>query len=70
MSRSIRELARRIRDLDEKDGFRARSTAQLLEKLYVLHCSSVSTQRGWISFLKQQLPQEHRSSSGVERIKH
>ncbi|KAI5612548.1 U3 small nucleolar ribonucleoprotein IMP3 [Silurus asotus] len=34
LSRSIRELAQKIHDLDEKDGFRAQSTAQLLEKLY------------------------------------
>lgn len=34
MSRNIRELAQKIRDLDERDGFRAHSTGQLLEKLY------------------------------------
>ncbi|XP_066547824.1 U3 small nucleolar ribonucleoprotein IMP3 [Amia ocellicauda] len=34
LSRSIRELAQKIRDLNEKDGFRAQSTARLLEKLY------------------------------------
>uniref|UniRef100_A0AAZ3NYD3 Small ribosomal subunit protein uS4 N-terminal domain-containing protein n=1 Tax=Oncorhynchus tshawytscha TaxID=74940 RepID=A0AAZ3NYD3_ONCTS len=34
LSRNIRELAQKIRDLDEKDGFRAHSTGQLLEKLY------------------------------------
>ncbi|XP_030630311.1 U3 small nucleolar ribonucleoprotein IMP3 [Chanos chanos] len=34
LSRNIRELAQKIRDLDEKDGFRAQSTSQLLEKLY------------------------------------
>nr|ADO28270.1 u3 small nucleolar ribonucleoprotein protein imp3 [Ictalurus furcatus] len=34
LSRNIRELTRKIRDLDEKDGFRAQSTTQLLEKLY------------------------------------
>ncbi|CDQ56295.1 U3 small nucleolar ribonucleoprotein protein IMP3 [Oncorhynchus mykiss] len=34
LSRNIRELAQKIRDLDEKDGFRAHSTCQLLEKLY------------------------------------
>ncbi|GAA6080275.1 U3 small nucleolar ribonucleoprotein protein IMP3 [Tachysurus ichikawai] len=34
LSRNIRELAQKIRDLNEKDGFRAQSTTQLLEKLY------------------------------------
>ncbi|XP_063076562.1 U3 small nucleolar ribonucleoprotein protein IMP3-like [Engraulis encrasicolus] len=34
LSRSIRDIARKIRDLNEKDGFRAHSTALLLEKLY------------------------------------
>lgn len=34
LSRNIRELAQKIRDLDEKDGFRAHSTSLLLEKLY------------------------------------
>lgn len=33
MSRNIRDLAQKIRDLDEKDGFRAQSTHRLLEKL-------------------------------------
>ncbi|KAM8851221.1 U3 small nucleolar ribonucleoprotein IMP3 [Spinachia spinachia] len=34
LSRNIRDLAKKIRDLDEKDGFRGQSTHQLLEKLY------------------------------------
>ncbi|XP_016392912.1 U3 small nucleolar ribonucleoprotein IMP3 [Sinocyclocheilus rhinocerous] len=34
LSRNIRELVQKIRDLDEKDGFRAQSTALFLEKLY------------------------------------
>ncbi|XP_029931196.1 U3 small nucleolar ribonucleoprotein IMP3 [Myripristis murdjan] len=34
LSRNIRDLAQKIRDLDEKDGFRAQSSHQLLEKLY------------------------------------
>ncbi|XP_051556530.1 U3 small nucleolar ribonucleoprotein protein IMP3-like [Myxocyprinus asiaticus] len=34
LSRNIRELAQKIRDLDEKDGFRAQSTAIFLEKIY------------------------------------
>ncbi|XP_054889132.1 U3 small nucleolar ribonucleoprotein protein IMP3 isoform X2 [Poeciliopsis prolifica] len=34
LSRNIRELAQKIRDLDEKDGFRAQSTHCFLEKLY------------------------------------
>ncbi|KAJ0059364.1 hypothetical protein NL108_015939 [Boleophthalmus pectinirostris] len=34
LSRNIRDLTQKIRDLDEKDGFRAQSTHRLLEKLY------------------------------------
>uniref|UniRef100_A0A8C4DE86 U3 small nucleolar ribonucleoprotein protein IMP3 n=1 Tax=Dicentrarchus labrax TaxID=13489 RepID=A0A8C4DE86_DICLA len=34
LSRNIRDLAQKIRDLDEKDGFRAQSSHRLLEKLY------------------------------------
>ncbi|KAL4608130.1 U3 small nucleolar ribonucleoprotein IMP3 [Arapaima gigas] len=34
LSRNVRDLAQKIRDLDEKDGFRAQATALLLEKLY------------------------------------
>ncbi|XP_028833724.1 U3 small nucleolar ribonucleoprotein IMP3 [Denticeps clupeoides] len=34
LSRNIRDVAQKIRDLDEKDGFRAQSTALFLEKLY------------------------------------
>ncbi|XP_078543151.1 U3 small nucleolar ribonucleoprotein IMP3 isoform X2 [Lissotriton helveticus] len=33
LSRNVRELAQKIRDLDEKDTFRVQSTARLLEKL-------------------------------------
>lgn len=33
LSRNIRDLAKKIRDLDEKDGFRGQCTHQLLEKL-------------------------------------
>lgn len=36
LSRHIRELVQKIRDLDEKDGFRAQSTHHLLEKLWVV----------------------------------
>jgi len=38
LSRNIRDLAQKIRDLDERDrdGFRAQSTSQLLEKLYCM----------------------------------
>ncbi|CAF97567.1 unnamed protein product, partial [Tetraodon nigroviridis] len=35
LSRNIRDLAQKVRDLDEKDGFRAQSTHRLLEKLQV-----------------------------------
>lgn len=34
LSRNIRDLAQKIRDLNEKDGFRAQSSHRLLEKLY------------------------------------
>lgn len=34
LSRNIRDLAQKIRDLDAKDGFRSQSTALFLEKLY------------------------------------
>lgn len=36
LSRSVREVARKIRDLEEKDPFRVQSTARLLEKLYAM----------------------------------
>lgn len=33
LSRNVRDLAKKIRDLDDKDGFRAQCTHRLLEKL-------------------------------------
>ncbi|XP_048225228.1 LOW QUALITY PROTEIN: U3 small nucleolar ribonucleoprotein protein IMP3 [Perognathus longimembris pacificus] len=36
LSRAVRELARRLRDLPERDPFRARASAALLDKLYAL----------------------------------
>lgn len=36
LSRAVRDLARRLRDLPERDPFRARATAALLAKLYAL----------------------------------
>ncbi|XP_029649079.1 U3 small nucleolar ribonucleoprotein protein IMP3 [Octopus sinensis] len=36
LSRDIRELARKIKELDPKDGYRAEATSRLLEKLYCL----------------------------------
>ncbi|XP_071443792.1 U3 small nucleolar ribonucleoprotein protein IMP3 [Hetaerina americana] len=36
LSRQIRELARRIKDLDPNDPFRVDSGGQMLEKLYIL----------------------------------
>ncbi|ODM93620.1 U3 small nucleolar ribonucleoprotein IMP3 [Orchesella cincta] len=52
LSRKIREMARRIKDLDPKANFRLESGAQLLEKLYTMglipardtleHCDNVS----------------------------
>ncbi|XP_062920944.1 U3 small nucleolar ribonucleoprotein protein IMP3 [Mobula hypostoma] len=62
LSREVRELARKIRDLDAKDAFRAKSTGQLLEKLYSLGliptkqglhlCEKVSAS----SFCRRRLP--------------
>jgi len=34
MSREIRDLARKIKELEQKDPFRTDASAQLLEKLY------------------------------------
>jgi len=36
LSRAVRELARRLRDLPERDPFRVRASAALLDKLYAL----------------------------------
>nr|CAH7749366.1 unnamed protein product [Callosobruchus chinensis] len=36
LARNIRELARKIKEIDQKDPFRTESSAQLLEKLYVM----------------------------------
>nr|CAG4641083.1 EOG090X0APJ [Eulimnadia texana] len=36
LSREIRELARKIKELDPKDPYRTESSAQLLEKLYLM----------------------------------
>eukprot|EP00079_Xenopus_tropicalis_P034707 XP_017948478.1 PREDICTED: U3 small nucleolar ribonucleoprotein protein IMP3 isoform X1 [Xenopus tropicalis] len=62
LSRNIRELAQKIRDLDEKDKFRVQSTAKLLEKLYCMGliptkqnlqlCQNVSAS----SFCRRRLP--------------
>ncbi|XP_015678301.1 U3 small nucleolar ribonucleoprotein protein IMP3 isoform X1 [Protobothrops mucrosquamatus] len=65
LSRAVRDLARRIRDLGdvpESAGFRARSTAALLEKLYAMgvvpskssleQCDRVSAS----SFCRRRLP--------------
>lgn len=41
LSRNIRDLAQKIRDLDDKDGFRAQSSHRLLEKLWVAPCDTV-----------------------------
>ncbi|XP_055497976.1 U3 small nucleolar ribonucleoprotein protein IMP3 [Leucoraja erinacea] len=62
LSREVRELARKIRDLDVKDSFRAKSTSQLLEKLYSL--GLISTRQGLqlcekvsaSSFCRRRLP--------------
>ncbi|XP_062569608.1 U3 small nucleolar ribonucleoprotein protein IMP3-like [Saccostrea cucullata] len=34
LSRHIRELARKVKELDQKDPFRGEATSQLIEKLY------------------------------------
>ncbi|XP_072367809.1 U3 small nucleolar ribonucleoprotein protein IMP3 isoform X2 [Scyliorhinus torazame] len=62
LSRAVRELARKIRDLDEKDSFRTKSTSRLLEKLYAAGliptkqglqlCDKVSAS----SFCRRRLP--------------
>ncbi|XP_066999174.1 U3 small nucleolar ribonucleoprotein protein IMP3 isoform X1 [Anabrus simplex] len=36
LSRQIRELARKIKELEQQDPFRSESSAQLLEKLYIM----------------------------------
>ncbi|OCT83056.1 U3 small nucleolar ribonucleoprotein protein IMP3 [Xenopus laevis] len=62
LSRNIRELAQKIRDLDEKDQFRIQSTSKVLEKLYCMGliptkqglqlCQNVSAS----SFCRRRLP--------------
>ncbi|XP_069497438.1 U3 small nucleolar ribonucleoprotein protein IMP3 isoform X1 [Ambystoma mexicanum] len=62
LSRNVRDLAQKIRDLDEKDAFRVQSTARLLEKLYAMglintkqtlqQCENVSAS----SFCRRRLP--------------
>lgn len=36
LSKEIRELARRIKEIDQKDPFRTDASAELLEKLYIM----------------------------------
>ncbi|MEE6496259.1 hypothetical protein FKM82_002275 [Ascaphus truei] len=62
LSRTVRELAEKIRDLDEKDAFRVQSTAKVLEKLYAMgliptkqslqQCQTISAS----SFCRRRLP--------------
>uniref|UniRef100_G1SMB3 U3 small nucleolar ribonucleoprotein protein IMP3 n=2 Tax=Oryctolagus cuniculus TaxID=9986 RepID=G1SMB3_RABIT len=62
LSRAVRELARRLRDLPERDPFRVRASAALLDKLYALGlvptrgslelCDSVTAS----SFCRRRLP--------------
>ncbi|XP_053324623.1 U3 small nucleolar ribonucleoprotein protein IMP3 isoform X2 [Spea bombifrons] len=62
LSRNVRELAQKIRDLDEKDVFRIQSSAKLLEKLYAMGliptkqslqlCETISAS----SFCRRRLP--------------
>ncbi|XP_075051275.1 U3 small nucleolar ribonucleoprotein IMP3 [Mixophyes fleayi] len=62
LSRSVRELARKVTELDEKDPFRVQSTTRLLEKLYAMGliptrqglqlCDTVSAS----SFCRRRLP--------------
>lgn len=62
LSRHVRELARKVKELDVKDPFRAEATSQLLEKLY--NMGLVETKRGLeladnvnaSSFCRRRLP--------------
>ncbi|XP_069087173.1 U3 small nucleolar ribonucleoprotein protein IMP3 isoform X1 [Pleurodeles waltl] len=62
LSRNVRELAQKIRDLDEKDAFRVQSTTRLLEKLYAM--GLINTKQGLqlsenvsaSSFCRRRLP--------------
>ncbi|KAL3054608.1 U3 small nucleolar ribonucleoprotein protein IMP3 [Trematomus bernacchii] len=62
LSRHIRELVQKIRDLDEKDGFRAQSTHHLLEKLYSIGLTptkqnlSLTEKVSASSFCRRRLP--------------
>lgn len=79
LSRNIRDLAQKIRDLDEKDGFRAQSTHRLLEKLWVTHCSVKSlcvymyVGYSWDNFSSHQVqhwPHSHQTGSLPHRESH
>ncbi|XP_063223694.1 U3 small nucleolar ribonucleoprotein protein IMP3 isoform X2 [Bacillus rossius redtenbacheri] len=75
LSRQIRELARKIKELDPKDPFRVECSAQLLEKLYIMGliptkwdlslCDKVNAS----SFCRRRLPVMMVKSKMSETIK-
>ncbi|XP_013775268.1 U3 small nucleolar ribonucleoprotein protein IMP3-like [Limulus polyphemus] len=62
LSYGVRELARKIKDLDPKDSFRQEATFQLLEKLYTMGLISIKENLGIAdkvtasSFCRRRLP--------------
>lgn len=62
LSREIRELARKVKELDPKDPFRVETSAQLLEKLYMMGLISTKWDLGLCdkvtasSFCRRRLP--------------
>ncbi|XP_075227288.1 U3 small nucleolar ribonucleoprotein IMP3 [Lycorma delicatula] len=75
LSREIRELARKIKDLDQNDPFRTETSAQLLEKLYMMGliptkwdlamCNGVNA----TSFCRRRLPSIMVKSKMAQKIK-
>lgn len=62
LSREIREIARKIKDIDAKHPFRTESSAQLLEKLYSMGLIStrwdlsLADEVSATSFCRRRLP--------------
>ncbi|XP_074653999.1 U3 small nucleolar ribonucleoprotein IMP3-like [Tubulanus polymorphus] len=62
LSRHIREVARKIKECDQKDPFRTESTAQLLEKLHTMGLIPTKKNLGLVdkvtasSFCRRRLP--------------
>ncbi|XP_014277156.1 U3 small nucleolar ribonucleoprotein protein IMP3 [Halyomorpha halys] len=75
LSREIRELARKIKEVDNNDPFRAECSAQLLEKLYIMglipnkwdleNCNKVSAS----CFCRRRLPVIMKSMNMAETVK-